>query len=69
MKITEKTYKWAYPLSKRSGKPDGVVWHNAAATRCTPDAIHSWHLANGWSGFAYHFLVMKDGRIIADNAS
>lgn len=63
MKITKKAYKWARPLYRRSGKPLGVVWHNAAATHCTPDAVHSWHLANGWSGIAYHFTVQKDGTI------
>jgi len=64
MKVTPHTYKWARPLYRRSGKPLGVVWHNAAATTCTADAIHSWHLANGWSGIAYHFFVTKKGQVI-----
>lgn len=64
MKITPHTYKWARPLYHRAGKPLGVVWHNAAATNCTADQIHSWHLANGWSGIAYHFFVEKEGRVI-----
>jgi hypothetical protein len=64
VKITKKTYRWARPLYRRTGKPLGVTWHNAAAVRCTADAIHSWHLANGWSGFAYHFFVQKDGKVV-----
>ena len=63
MKITPHKYSWARSLYRRNGKPEGVVWHNAAATHCTPDAVHSWHLANGWSGVAYHFLVQKNGII------
>ena len=61
--IIPKTYRWAYPLTTRTHAPGGVVWHNAAATRCTADAIHSWHLSNGWSGIAYHFFVTKDGNV------
>lgn len=64
MKVTPHTYKWARPLITRPYKPLGVVWHNAAATSCTADAIHSWHLNNGWSGFAYHFFVTKEGKVI-----
>ena len=64
MNIEKHAYKWARPLYKRDGKPLGVVWHNAAAVHCTEDAIHSWHLANGWSGIAYHFFVTKDGRVV-----
>ncbi len=40
-----------------------LILHHAAATSCTAEAIHSWHLANGWSGAGYHFLVRKDGNI------
>lgn len=64
MKITPHTYRWARPLVTRPYRPLGIVIHNAAATTCTADAIHSWHLANGWSGIAYHAFVTKDGRII-----
>jgi len=64
MKITPHTYQWAYPLTTRQGKPRGTVWHNAAATHCTVDDIHSWHrFGNGWSGIAYHFFVDKEGKI------
>ena len=62
--ILKHTYRWAYPLVKRPVKPQGIVIHNAAATSCTADDIHRWHLANGWSGIAYHAFVTKEGRII-----
>ncbi len=61
--IIEKTYKWNGSLDARSGKPLGTVWHNAAASHCTPDDVHRWHLANGWKGIAYHFFVDKQGKV------
>jgi hypothetical protein len=63
LRIIPKDYKWARPLVDRGHEPGGVVWHNAAATSCTADQIHSWHLSNGWSGIAYHFFVDKEGRV------
>lgn len=62
-KIIPKTYKWNGALAKRIGQPGGCVWHNAAATNCTADAIHAWHIANTWRGIAYHFFVDKEGRV------
>lgn len=49
-------------LSSRS-VTDMIVLHHAAATTCSAQDIHAWHLANGWSGAGYHFLVRKDGSI------
>jgi hypothetical protein len=63
LNIIPRTYKWARPLVDRNGPPGGVVWHNAAASSCTADQIHSWHLSNGWSGIAYTFFVDKEGRV------
>lgn len=62
MKIIEVEYKWAYELSKRRGT-NGIVLHHAAAANCSAEDIHRWHLANGWAGIGYHFLVRKDGKI------
>lgn len=61
--IIEKKYKWAAPLVKRSGPPKGIVEHHAAASDCTADDIHRWHLANGWSGIGYHAFITKGGKI------
>lgn len=52
------------PLTKRK-KTNLIVLHHAAATKCSVEDIHKWHLANGWAGFGYHFLVRKDGSIWA----
>lgn len=40
-----------------------IILHHAEATSCTAEDIHRWHLANGWSGSGYHFLIRKDGTI------
>ena len=62
MKINEVSYKWNGALSKRRST-SRIILHHAAATKCTAQQIHSWHLTNGWVGIGYHFLVRKDGSI------
>lgn len=42
-----------------------IVVHHAEASTCSADDIHRWHLANGWSGAGYHYLVRKDGSVYA----
>ena len=27
------------------------------------EEIHKWHLANGWAGIGYHYVIRKDGTI------
>ena len=43
--------------------PRKIILHHAAATSCSIEDIHTWHLHNGWSGCGYHYLVRKDGSI------
>lgn len=62
MEIIDVKLNWGGALAKRS-KIDMIVLHHAAAKNCTIYNIHQWHLANGWSGFGYHYFVRKDGRI------
>ena len=62
MKINEVAYKWNGALSKRRSTTR-IILHHAAASKCTAQQIHSWHLANGWVGIGYHFFVRKDGSI------
>lgn len=31
----------------------------------TADDIHQWHLARGWAGIGYHYVVLRDGFIEA----
>ena len=35
MKIVKHAWRWAYPLTRRDGKPEFVNWHHAAAKRLT----------------------------------
>lgn len=49
-------------LSRR-GSTSRIILHHAEASSCTPQQIHQWHKANGWSGAGYHFLVRKDGTV------
>lgn len=62
MKINEVTYKWNGALTKRRST-FRIILHHAAASKCTAQQIHQWHLANGWVGIGYHFLVRKDGSV------
>lgn len=62
MKINEVTYKWNGTLSKRRST-SRIILHHAAASKCSAQQIHRWHLANGWVGIGYHFLVRKDGSV------
>lgn len=40
-----------------------IIVHHAEASTCSAEDIHRWHLANGWSGAGYHYLVRKDGNV------
>jgi hypothetical protein len=42
---------------------DTIVMHHAAASSCTVEDIHRWHLSNGWIGIGYHYFVRKDGSV------
>lgn len=63
MKIIKHDWKWAYPLTRRVGKPEYVNWHHAAAKRLTPAALHRLHLNLGWCGFGYNLYITKDGKV------
>lgn len=62
MEVIQTKFNWAGALAKRS-TIDMIVLHHANATNCTVEDIHRWHLANGWSGFGYHYFVNKNGLI------
>lgn len=62
MNIVKHNFAFASALSIREITTD-LILHHAAAKTCSVDDIHSWHLANGWAGIGYHFLVRKDGSV------
>lgn len=40
-----------------------IITHHPEAKSSSPAQIHAWHLARGWSGAGYHFLIRKDGTV------
>ena len=62
IKIIEHDWKWAHGLVKRE-VTDAINIHHAAADNATPEAVHQWHLHNGWAGIGYHFYIRKNGEI------
>lgn len=62
MTVIEEVYKWNGAPVNRSATTH-LILHHAAATGVSTQTIHSWHLANGWRGIAYHYYIRKDGSI------
>lgn len=60
--IIDPKLRFTGPLQKRS-RTDFIVLHHAAATRCTIEDVHRWHLARQWLGCGYNLFVAKDGQI------
>ena len=44
---------------------DMIVIHHTGENDidATAEQIHEWHIANGWAGIGYHFVIRKDGTI------
>lgn len=40
-----------------------VVHHTGSDVDASAEQIHGWHLANGWAGIGYHYVVRRDGTI------
>ncbi|MEQ8176628.1 MAG: peptidoglycan recognition family protein [Syntrophomonadaceae bacterium] len=40
-----------------------MVIHHSASPDVPAAEIHKWHLANGWSGIGYHFIIRQNGNI------
>lgn len=61
MNINETNLKFKN-LTARS-KTVRAILHHSAGLKASAEDIHRWHLANGWAGAGYHFLVRKDGSV------
>lgn len=44
---------------------DVLIVHHIGNTNAdvSAETVHRWHLANGWAGIGYHYLIRKDGTI------
>ena len=62
--IAETKFTFSEPLIVRP-KTDTIVIHHVGvpAGDTTAAAIHKAHLANGWAGIGYHYVIRKDGTI------
>ena len=40
-----------------------IVLHHSASPDVSAAEIHAWHLARGWAGIGYHFVIRKNGTI------
>lgn len=63
MKIIETNLTFGSNRSVRSGKPQGIVLHHAAASSASVETVHGWHKQRGYAGIGYHFYVRKDGKV------
>jgi len=42
-----------------------IIIHHSASGDVSAATIHGWHLARGWSGIGYHFVIRQNGNIEA----
>ncbi len=63
MKINTSKIDFLRPLIKRKSTKSIVIHHSASGTNITVQDINRWHLANGWSGIGYHYVIYADGQI------
>ncbi|MEW6048889.1 MAG: N-acetylmuramoyl-L-alanine amidase [Bacillota bacterium] len=62
--VTDRGLRFKEPPPPRQ-KTDYIVLHHAAASRCTVEDVHRWHLNRDWLGIGYHLFVDKAGLIYA----
>ena len=56
---------WFRPLQERSATDLLVIHHTGNPTDddLSAEEIHESHLAQGWAGIGYHFVIRKDGTV------
>jgi hypothetical protein len=65
MEIINANLKFKTPLTPLNfHQIEFIFIHHLMAVTATPQQIHSWHLANGWSGAGYNEYIRKDGSVI-----
>lgn len=65
--VIDKGLQFAMPLETRDETNFIVIHHTGSGADndrdCSAEEIHGWHLANGWAGIGYHYVVRKDGTV------
>jgi hypothetical protein len=62
MNITDPHLTFCRPLRRRE-RTTLLILHHTGTPRATPQALHALHLANGWEGAGYHYLVGRTGQV------
>lgn len=62
-KMIQPNITFTRELDKRASTQRVVVHHSVSAPMTTAEQIHGWHLAKGWAGIGYHFVITGDGTI------
>ena len=62
MKIVETGLKFTGTPKKRSATKR-IIIHHSASGDVSASTIHSWHLAKGWLGIGYQFVIRADGAV------
>jgi N-acetylmuramoyl-L-alanine amidase len=64
MQIVKLGFKYRNPLIPIDlTKVFFINIHHTASEFAPPNQVHKLHLDNGWNGFGYNFIVMKDGTV------
>lgn len=63
MNINASKIDFLRPLTKRKSTKSIVIHHSASGINITVQDINRWHMANGWSGIGYHYVIYADGQI------
>lgn len=63
MKIIPNPIGFSKPLFMRRATDYIVIHHSASGAGTTITDINRWHLANGWSGIGYHYVIYPNGDI------
>ena len=62
--VTETNLEFTKPLQERYSTNYLVIHHVGGTNRdVSASEIHEWHLANGWAGIGYHYVIRQDGTI------
>lgn len=62
MRITETNLQFKGGFAPRTVL-NRIVVHHSASGDVSAATVHQWHLANGWAGMGYHYLIRANGTI------
>lgn len=62
--IIEKDWSWAEPLTARTQTAYFIIHHTCGDPMQDTNEIMAEHLAQGWAGVGYHFMIKGDGTIV-----